>query len=86
MEARHKIESQSSSKVASRIPLRKEKLKKEIKQFNPRFEEDFAQGKDYDVDRCHATPCAALQLFHGVWLDRMALLLQHLLLALAEQK
>lgn len=34
-----------------RKPLQKAKVVKELKQFNPRFEEDFAQEKDYDVDR-----------------------------------
>jgi len=51
-EVGEKVQAQCTGKSASRSPLRKEKVKKEIKQFNPRFQEDFAQGKDYDVDRC----------------------------------
>lgn len=45
------IEIQSQQLLGSRRPLQKVKITKEIKQFNPRFEEDFAQEKDYDVDR-----------------------------------
>lgn len=35
----------------NRKPLQKEKVIKEVKQFNPRFEEEFAAGKNYDPDR-----------------------------------
>ena len=29
----------------------------EVKLFNPRFEEEFAAGKDYDPDRCAPKAC-----------------------------
>ena len=31
--------------------LQKVKVQKEVKQYNPRFEEGFVTGKDYDPDR-----------------------------------
>lgn len=45
------ISSRSELVLSSRKPLQKIKVVKEIKQYNPRFEEDYAQEKDYDVDR-----------------------------------
>lgn len=45
------ISSKCQQVCSSRKALQKAKIIKEIKQFNPRFEEDFAQEKDYDVDR-----------------------------------
>ena len=41
--------------LAARRPLRTVKLKREIKQYNPRFEDEFAAGKSYDPDRCALT-------------------------------
>ena len=41
--------------IQQRKRMQKAKLKKEIKQYNPRFEEDFNAGKDYDPDRCATT-------------------------------
>ena len=49
--AQNNIEKKCSQIESIRKPLQKAKAVKEIKQFNPRFEEDFAQEKDYDVDR-----------------------------------
>lgn len=42
--------------VASRRPLVRRNATKnpEFKLFNPRFEEDFVAGKNYDPDRCCA--------------------------------
>ena len=45
------ISAKSEQLCSSRQALQKTKVVKEIKQFNPRFEEDFALEKDYDVDR-----------------------------------
>ena len=41
--------------LAARRPLRKVKLKREMKQYNPRFEDEYAAGKSYDPDRCVLT-------------------------------
>lgn len=50
-DAQKVIEEQCQRIYSSRQPMQRVKVVKEIKQFNPRFEEDFAQEKDYDVDR-----------------------------------
>lgn len=54
------ISSRSRQVWSSRKPLQKIKVVKEIKQYNPRFEEDYAQEKDYDVDRYNSISCKAL--------------------------
>lgn len=48
------LDSAASSAASSRRPLYNVALLKvaEKRQYNPRFEEDFVSGKDYDPDRC----------------------------------
>ena len=41
--------------LAARRPLRTVKVKREMKQYNPRFEDEYAAGKSYDPDRCVLT-------------------------------
>ena len=57
------IEERCRQLGSSRNWLQKVKVVKEIKQFNPRFEEDFAQEKDYDIDRCLSQICPPPLLF-----------------------
>ncbi len=47
-----RLEAMSAEAVARRRPLtRAAAAKPEVKLFNPRFEEAFVAGKDYDPDR-----------------------------------
>ena len=38
----------------------------EVKLFNPRFEEDYAAGKEYDPDRHVTSPCQTIHAFYRV--------------------
>ena len=48
------LDAAAASAASSRRPLYNVALLKvaEKRQYNPRFEEDFVSGKDYDPDRC----------------------------------
>ena len=50
------IKTKVDAAKACRKNLRKAKVQKEVKQFNPRFEEDSAAERDYDPDRCSLLP------------------------------
>jgi hypothetical protein len=44
--------------VAARRPLvRKADKAAAVKLYNPRFEDDYVAGKDFDPDRCRAVTC-----------------------------
>jgi hypothetical protein len=50
------ISAAAAERLAQRRPLVRAAAARqpEVKLFNPRFEEDFAAGKEYDPDRCAA--------------------------------
>jgi hypothetical protein len=54
----HAVEGRISETLNSRKPLVRKTANKssEVKLYNPRFEEDFVAGKDYDPDRCSLGP------------------------------
>ena len=56
MEVLEAVRQVRTEAVASRRPLIRKGATKnpEVKLFNPRFEEDFVAGKNYDPDRCCA--------------------------------
>jgi hypothetical protein len=52
------IQAKSAAAVASRRPLaRKPDKAAAVKLYNPRFEEDYVAGKDFDPDRCRVAGC-----------------------------
>ena len=56
----------STACITTRRPLvRKSDKATAVKLYNPRFEEDFALGKDFDPDRC-----AILQFEHYIYISR----------------
>lgn len=49
------VQAKSAAAVAARRPLaRKPDKAAAVKLYNPRFEEDYVAGKDFDPDRCRA--------------------------------
>ncbi len=63
----HRLHEAANLAVATRVPLVRQTLSKvpEIKRYAPRFEEDFALGKDYDPDRYRPCKCALqIKAFH----------------------
>ena len=57
MEALAAVTLRSAAVRAQRRPLVRRSTKAAaVRMFNPRFEDDFAAGKDYDPDRCGARP------------------------------
>ena len=49
--------------LAGRQPLQRRKAAQQgMRTFNPRFEDDFALGKDFDPDRCAACPARSAWL------------------------
>lgn len=65
MEVLKKITQVRAEAVSSRRPLVRKGAtwNPEVKLFNPRFEEDFVAGKDYDPDRCIPTILRTLFVF-----------------------
>lgn len=52
-EALAAVQQRSAAVRATRRPLVRRSTKAAaVRMFNPRFEEEFAAGKDYDPDRC----------------------------------
>ena len=60
-EALAAVEACTQKQLQSRQPLQRRKAAQQgLKTFNPRFEDDFALGKDFDPDRCSQCSCCML--------------------------
>ena len=52
------VQTKSAAAAAARRPLaRKPDKAAAVKLYNPRFEDDYVAGKDFDPDRCRAPSC-----------------------------